>query len=96
MGSLYTIGGFLRATLQFIRILRSADCLQPHDTLQFLRVLALHKRAVEVVKTQMTFSVSRDSSAFEWISDGLHSMFCQPRRVSNMRFNACAVRVTRP
>ena len=38
--------------------------------------------------------LSRDSAAFEWASVGLHSMFCHPRRVSNiMRFNACASRV---
>jgi predicted NAD/FAD-binding protein len=56
-----------------------------------------------VIKTQMTFSVSRDGGAFEWAGDGLRSVFCQPRRVFDlgmwrmlfdiMRFNACAVRV---
>jgi hypothetical protein len=69
----------------------------------FLRFLALQKRSVEVIKTQMTFSVSRDGGAFEWAGDGLRSVFCQPRRVFDlgmwrmlfdiMRFNACAVRV---
>jgi hypothetical protein len=69
----------------------------------FLRFLALHKRSVEVTKTHMTFSVSRDSGAFEWANHGLRSVFCQPRRVFDlgmwrmlfdiMRFNACAVRV---
>jgi predicted NAD/FAD-binding protein len=69
----------------------------------FLRFLALHERSVEVIKTQMTFSVSRDGGAFEWAGDGLRSVFCQPRRVFDlgmwrmlfdiMRFNACAVRV---
>ncbi|KAF8482445.1 amine oxidase [Russula ochroleuca] len=69
----------------------------------FLRFLALHKHSVEVIKTQMTFSVSRDGGAFEWAGDGLRSVFCQPRRVFDlgmwrmlfdiMRFNACAVRV---
>jgi len=49
----------------------------------------------------MTFSVSRDSGAFEWAGDGLRSVFCQPWRVFDlgmwrmlfdiMRFNACAV-----
>jgi predicted NAD/FAD-binding protein len=56
-----------------------------------------------VIKTQMTFSVSRDGGAFEWAGDGLRSVFCQPRRVFDlgmwrmlfdiMRFNACAVRI---
>lgn len=69
----------------------------------FLRFLTLHKRSVEMIKTQMTFSVSRDGGAFEWAGDGLRSVFCQPRRVFDlgmwrmlfdiMRFNACAVRV---
>jgi predicted NAD/FAD-binding protein len=63
----------------------------------------LHKRSAEVIKTQMTFNVSRDGGAFEWAGDGLRSVFCQPRRVFDlgmwrmlfdiMRFNACAVRV---
>jgi predicted NAD/FAD-binding protein len=71
----------------------------------FLRFLDLHKRtgAVEVIETEMTFSVSRDGGAFEWAGDGLRSVFCQPRRVFDLgmwrmlfdilRFNACAVRV---
>ncbi|KAH9999630.1 hypothetical protein BJV74DRAFT_944710 [Russula compacta] len=69
----------------------------------FLRFLELHSREVEVIKTQMTFSVSRDAGAFEWAGDGLRSVFCQPRRVLDLgmwrmlfdivRFNACAVRV---
>ena len=56
-----------------------------------------------MIKTQMTFSVSRDGGAFEWAGDGLRSVLCQPRRVFDlsmwrmlfdiMRFNACAVRV---
>jgi predicted NAD/FAD-binding protein len=56
-----------------------------------------------VIKTQMTFSVSRDAGAFEWAGDGLRSVFCQPRRVFDlgmwcmlfdiMRFNACALHV---
>jgi hypothetical protein len=48
----------------------------------------------------MTFSVSRDSGAFEWAGDGLHSVFCQPTLACGicmlfniMRFNACALRV---
>ena len=68
----------------------------------FLRFLALRKSSVEVIKTQMTFSVSRDSGAFEWAGDGLRSVFCQPRRVfalgmwrmlfDIMRFNACLLK----
>jgi predicted NAD/FAD-binding protein len=56
-----------------------------------------------VIKTQMTFGVSRDDGAFEWAGDGLRSVFCQPRRIFDLgmwrmlfditRFNACAVRV---
>jgi predicted NAD/FAD-binding protein len=42
----------------------------------FLRFLALHKRTVEAIKTQMTSSVSRDNGAFEWADDGQHSVFC--------------------
>jgi predicted NAD/FAD-binding protein len=69
----------------------------------FLRFLKMHQRSVEVINTQMTFSVSRDGGAFEWAGDGLRSVFCQPRRVFDpgmwrmlfdiLRFNACAVRV---
>jgi predicted NAD/FAD-binding protein len=68
----------------------------------FLRFLKLHS-SIEIIKTQMTFSVSRDGGAFEWAGDGLRSVFCQPKRVFDlgmwrmlfdiMRFNACAVRV---
>jgi predicted NAD/FAD-binding protein len=68
---------------------------------KFPRFLALHKRTVEVIKTQMAFSVSRDSGVFEWAGDSLHSMFCQLRRVFDlgmwrmletaMRFNACTL-----
>ncbi|KAH9993165.1 hypothetical protein BJV77DRAFT_1067314 [Russula vinacea] len=55
----------------------------------FLRFLALHKRSVEVIKTQMTFSVSRDGGAFERVFDlGMWRML-----FDIMRFNACAVRV---
>jgi predicted NAD/FAD-binding protein len=68
----------------------------------FLRFLELHP-SIEIIKTQMTFSVSRDGGAFEWAGSGLRSVFCQPKRVFDlgmwhmlfdiMRFNACAVRV---
>jgi predicted NAD/FAD-binding protein len=60
---------------------------------------------VEVIKTHLTFSVSRDGGVLEWASDILRSpwrsLFCQPRLVFGLwrilfdikRFNACAVRV---
>jgi hypothetical protein len=66
-----------------------------------LRFLAPQKCPVEVIKTQITFGVSRDGGAFEWASDGLRSVFCQPQRVFDlgmwrmlfdiMRLNACTV-----
>jgi predicted NAD/FAD-binding protein len=71
----------------------------------FDRFLDLRRRAgvVEVIETEMTFSVSRDGGAFEWAGDGLRSVFCQLGRVLDLgmwrmlfdilRFNACAVRV---
>jgi len=71
----------------------------------FLRFLDLRRQTgvVEMIETEMTFSVSRDGGAFEWAGDGLRSVFCQPRRVFDLgmwrmlfdilRFNACAVRV---
>ena len=32
----------------------------------FIRFLKLHKRTVEVIETEITFSVSRDGGVFEW------------------------------
>ncbi|KAI0059599.1 FAD/NAD(P)-binding domain-containing protein [Artomyces pyxidatus] len=65
----------------------------------FLRFLRLHPD-IEILKTEMTFSVSRDAGAFEWAGDGLRAVFCQPLRVFDpgmwrmlydvLRFNACA------
>ena len=56
-----------------------------------------------MIKTEMTFSVSRDGGAFEWAGTGLRSVFCQTKRVFDpgmwrmlfdiARFNSCAVRV---
>jgi hypothetical protein len=79
---LYTISGFVRvvppgqlsATLQFIRILRSADCLQPHDTLQFLRFLALQRRAVDHLSIAEYLQSEGYSSRF-W-DDYLIVSFC--------------------
>jgi len=58
---------------------------------------------VEVIETDMTFSVSRDGGAFEWAGASLRSVFCQTKRVFDpgmwrmlfdiARFNSCAVRV---
>jgi hypothetical protein len=69
----------------------------------FLRFLELRKRTVEVIKAEMTFSVSRDGGAFEWAGTGLRSVFCQTQRVFDpgmwrmlfdiARFNSSAVRV---
>jgi hypothetical protein len=69
----------------------------------FLRFLKLHKRTVEVIETDMTFSVSRDGGMFEWAGASLRSVFCQTKRVFDpgmwrmlfdiARFNTCAVRV---
>ncbi|KAF8490829.1 hypothetical protein F5888DRAFT_1637936 [Russula emetica] len=85
----------------FIRILQIVFNTLTYPN--FLGFLALHKRSVEVIKSQNTFSVSRDGGAFEWAGYGLRSVFCQPRRVFDLgmwrmlfdilRFNACAVRV---
>jgi predicted NAD/FAD-binding protein len=83
-------------------LLVSQIVFNPPTYPNFLRFLKLHP-AIEIIKTQMTFSVSRDGGAFEWAGDGLRSVFCQPKRVFDlgmwrmlfdiMRFNACAVRV---
>ena len=75
----------------------------PLNCPNFLRFLELHKRTVEVIKTDMTFSVSRDGGVFEWAGASLRSVFCQTKRVFDpgmwrmlfdiARFNSCAVRV---
>ena len=56
-----------------------------------------------MIKTDMTFSVSRDGGAFEWAGTSLRAVFCQTKRVFDpgmwrmlfdiARFNSCAVRV---
>jgi hypothetical protein len=74
----------------------------PQTYPNFLHFLALHKRTVKVIKTQMTFSDPRDSGTFECAGDGLHSVFCQPIRafdLGNMLFQYYAfqrVRIKRP
>ncbi|EGO19192.1 hypothetical protein SERLADRAFT_418489 [Serpula lacrymans var. lacrymans S7.9] len=60
---------------------------------------------VDILPTEMTFSVSRDKGLFEfeWAGNNLKSVFCQPSRVLEprmwrllydvLRFNACARRL---
>ncbi|KAF8158029.1 amine oxidase [Crassisporium funariophilum] len=58
---------------------------------------------IRIDETEMTFSVSRDSGAFEWAGKNLATVFCQLRNLVDpqmwrmvydvMRFNACARRV---
>ena len=96
-----SVQSHLSSALQFILILQVL--FNPLTYPNFFRFLALHKRSVEVIKSQNTFCVSRDGGAFEWASHGLRSLFCQPGRVFDLgmwrmlfdilRFNACAVRV---
>jgi predicted NAD/FAD-binding protein len=92
-----------RPNRPILRCLRRQIVFNPPTYPNFLRFLDLRKRTVEVIETEMTFSVSRDGGAFEWAGDGLRSVFCQPGRVLDLgmwrmlfdigRFNACAVRV---
>ncbi|KAF7977188.1 hypothetical protein HWV62_4429 [Athelia sp. TMB] len=68
----------------------------------FLRFLKLHPE-VSILKTEMTFSVSRDNGLFEWAGDNLFTIFIQPQRLLDpnhwrliydvLRFNACARRL---
>ncbi|KXN85415.1 hypothetical protein AN958_11354 [Leucoagaricus sp. SymC.cos] len=62
---------------------------------------------IRILPTEMTFSVSRDSGAFEWAGKNPFTVFCQPSRLfdSSMwrmlydvfRFNACSLRfIQRP
>jgi predicted NAD/FAD-binding protein len=75
----------------------------PSTDPNFIRFLAMHRHSLEVIKTQLTFSISCGGGAFKWAGNTLRSIFSQPRRVFDlglwrmlfdiMRFNACAVRV---
>jgi predicted NAD/FAD-binding protein len=68
----------------------------------FLRFLQLYP-AIPILKTEMTFSVSRDGGLFEWAGNNLKTIFCQPSRLLDpnmwrliydvLRFNACARRL---
>ncbi|TRM60581.1 hypothetical protein BD626DRAFT_407170 [Schizophyllum amplum] len=67
--------------------------------LQFLRLF----QSINILPTEMTFSVSRDNGAFEWAGNNLMTVFCQPKRLLDpdmwrllydvLRFNACARRI---
>lgn len=67
--------------------------------LQFLRLFP----SINILPTEMTFSVSRDNGAFEWAGNNLMTVFCQPKRLLDpdmwrllydvLRFNACARRI---
>ena len=67
----------------------------------FINFLNLYPDLAErILKTEMTFSVSRDMGAFEWAGDNLMTIFCQPSRLLDLqmwrliydvlRFNASA------
>ncbi|KAJ6487216.1 FAD/NAD(P)-binding domain-containing protein [Mycena vitilis] len=67
----------------------------------FIKFLKLH--AINILPTEMTFSVSRDGGLFEWAGSNLMTIFCQPYRLIDpnmwrliydvLRFNACARRI---
>lgn len=68
----------------------------------FTRFLGLHPQ-INILPSQMSFSVSRDGGAFEWAGSSLASLFCQRSRLLDprmwrlvydiLRFNACARRL---
>ncbi|KAK0202214.1 FAD/NAD(P)-binding domain-containing protein [Desarmillaria ectypa] len=74
----------------------------PYTYPNFLRFLKLYP-TIDILPTQMSFSISRDNGAFEWASDSLATLFCQPWRIFDMtlwrmlydilRFNASARRL---
>ncbi|KAK0504457.1 FAD/NAD(P)-binding domain-containing protein [Armillaria luteobubalina] len=76
--------------------------LNPSTYPNFLRFLKLHP-SVEILPTEMTFSVTRDNGKFEWAGNNLATVFCQPWRVLDrnmwrmiydiLRFNASARRL---
>ncbi|KAJ6622547.1 FAD/NAD(P)-binding domain-containing protein [Mycena sp. CBHHK59/15] len=67
----------------------------------FLKFLKMHD--IQILATEMTFSVSRDGGLFEWAGSNLMTIFCQPYRLIDpdmwrliydvLRFNACARRL---
>ncbi|KAK0504455.1 FAD/NAD(P)-binding domain-containing protein [Armillaria luteobubalina] len=74
----------------------------PYTYPNFLRFLKLYPD-IAILPTQMSFSISRDNGAFEWASDSLATLFCQPWRIFDttiwrmlydiFRFNASARRL---
>ncbi|KAG7445516.1 FAD/NAD(P)-binding domain-containing protein [Guyanagaster necrorhizus] len=76
--------------------------LNPSTYPNFLRFLKLHP-SVEIMPTEMTFSVTRDNGKFEWAGNNLATLFCQPWRLLDrnmwrmvydiLRFNASARRL---
>ncbi|KAJ7242012.1 FAD/NAD(P)-binding domain-containing protein, partial [Mycena rebaudengoi] len=60
----------------------------------------LNLKGLQILPTEMTFSVSRDGGLFEWAGSNLMTIFCQPYRLLDpdmwrliydvLRFNACA------
>ena len=75
--------------------------LNPSSYPNFLRFLK--REGIDVVPTEMTFSVSRDQGKLEWAGGNLFTFFCQPSRIFDarawrlfydiLRFNACARRL---
>ncbi|PIL22640.1 hypothetical protein GSI_15331 [Ganoderma sinense ZZ0214-1] len=75
----------------------------PNTYPNFLNFLSIFPDLAErIIKTEMTFSVSRDLGAFEWAGNNLLTVFCQPKRLLDLdvwhllydvlRFNANAQR----
>lgn len=72
--------------------------LNPRTYPNFLRFL--HHADIPIVKSSMTFALTRDNGAFEWAGDTIFTLFCQPRNLLSarmwrmiwdiLRFNASA------
>ncbi|KAI1790161.1 FAD/NAD(P)-binding domain-containing protein [Ganoderma leucocontextum] len=57
----------------------------PHTYPNFLNFLNIFPDLTErIIKTEMTFSVSRDMGAFEWAGNNLFSVFCQGKRLLDL------------
>lgn len=71
----------------------------PHTYPNFTQFLQKHPH-LRILPAEMSFTVSRDSGAFEWASRSLSGFFCQRARILDpdmwrmlydiFRFNACA------
>ncbi|KAF9524252.1 amine oxidase [Crepidotus variabilis] len=96
----------------FLRFLRSfsprlAKTKRPSRKFSFNQVPSDNSinedAGIEVVETEMTFSVTRDGGVFEWAGKNLRTVFCQPHRLLDpqmwrmlydvLRFNACARKI---